>query len=368
MYKKVIASLLSCVMLISISPAVAAEDAPVKPSIEEILNDFHQKAFAAEAATERGASTTYSCNSSSDNNALVQETVDALNDAGYEAYNVTASNYEILESDLKTDFTRMGLDPNGSYIVVISGEDGSNTTNINSRAGRLPEQTIIDDGSGAPTHFYYTYDGTTYTMRYVTITLADTTMPLKQDFNMVVTQAANPTIWDFIMNTAVCLAIDHVLEDYAPATFYASVAIREIFNHLGEAENFTGFTISGSSVWTLQYIEVYSADEGKWYASQRSEYAISSSTPFAWVYNMEEESLDMVFGNKISFRTKSELYDDLESRKLIAVQCFHPARMLEWETTGNLIFTVTDSYTGTQFSIGEGYTLTQPHWMESYYP
>lgn len=52
MYKKLIAILLSCVMLVSISPAVAAEDATEKPTVEEILNDFHQAAFAAQSANE----------------------------------------------------------------------------------------------------------------------------------------------------------------------------------------------------------------------------------------------------------------------------------------------------------------------------
>ena len=225
--KKLIAILLSCIMLVSFSPAVAAEDAPAepKPTVEEILNDFHQKAFAAESANERGAAATYSRSSNSDNDNLVQETVDTLNAAGYEAYNVTASNYETLETELKTDFASMGLDPSGSYIVVISGEDDSNSANPNSRAGRLPEQIIIDDGYSDPNRFYYTYEGVTYSMRYVTVTLADTTMPLKQDFNFEVTKAENPSIWNSIFNAVFGIVVDEVLGDYAAIAPSANSAV-----------------------------------------------------------------------------------------------------------------------------------------------
>ena len=92
MYKKMIAIFLSCVMLVSISPAVAAEDAPAKPTIEEILSEYHQKAFDAQIIGEVQTAAANSRHSGSYSKTLEEETVDTLNAAGYEAYNITADN------------------------------------------------------------------------------------------------------------------------------------------------------------------------------------------------------------------------------------------------------------------------------------
>lgn len=367
--KKLIAILLSCMMLVSFSPAVAAEDAPAepKPSVEAILNDFHQKAFAAESADEQNTAEAYSRNTSSDNDSLVQETVDTLNAAGYEAYNVTSSNYEALETELKTDFASMGLDPNGSYIVVISGEDYNNTSNPNARFGRLPEENIIDDGVGAPTSFKYTYDGTTYIMRYVTVTPLDSNLPLTLDFNFDVDRTDNSSNWDSILNAAIGIVVDQVLDDYALIAPVANAAVNKLLGISATVHNFSGFTIDGATSWVLQFIEVYDSANDSWHPSQRSEYAISTLVPEVWVFNPSLQKNDKILGTEITFRTDSELYNDLESRKRIAAECF-PSRMLDAEDTGDIVFCVKDPFSGTQFYINGSYTFVQPHWIWSYDP
>ena len=41
MYRKLIAMILACTMLVSISPAVAADNASASPTVEEILAEYH---------------------------------------------------------------------------------------------------------------------------------------------------------------------------------------------------------------------------------------------------------------------------------------------------------------------------------------
>jgi hypothetical protein len=88
-------------MLVTSSPVLAAGNTPAKPTVEEILNEYQQKAFEAESAETTDNTTTYSNRSST--RTLEQETVDALNAAGYEAYNVTPSNYHTLEAKINTE-------------------------------------------------------------------------------------------------------------------------------------------------------------------------------------------------------------------------------------------------------------------------
>ncbi len=73
-------------MLVPLSPVVAADETTVTPTIEEILNSYHDQAFEAQSAEENGDASTYARGGS--NQTLEQETVDALTDAGYEAYAV----------------------------------------------------------------------------------------------------------------------------------------------------------------------------------------------------------------------------------------------------------------------------------------
>ena len=369
MYKKIIAILMSCVMLVSISPAVAAEDAPVKPTVEEILNDFHRKNFAAESADNGDTAAAYSRSTGSGNDSLVQETVDTLNAAGYEAYHVTASNYDTLEAQLKTDFTGMGLDPNGSYIVTISGEDS--TANPNSRAYGDNLITPTTDPGSEPsggTLFLYTYEGITYNMRYVTVTLADTSMPLKQDFVFEVTKAENSSTWNSIFDAVFGIVLDEVLGDYAAIAPSANSAVNKVLGKPATVQNFTGFTITGSTVWTLQYIEVYNFAESEWYPAQRSEYAISACTPLIWVYDSSQQSLTMEEGSLTSFRTYSELYNDLESRKRIAAECYKDRTPDFEDSTDEITFCVKDPFSGTQFLIEGSYEFIQEHWIWSYDP
>lgn len=360
---------MSCVMLVSISPAVAAEDAPVKPTVEEILNDFHQKAFAAESANERGATTTYSRSASSDNDSLVQETVDTLNAAGYEAYNVTASNYEALETELKTDFASMGLDPNGSYIVVISGEDDSNSGTPNSRAGRLPEQIIIDDGSGAPTHFYYTYEEETYAMRYVTVTPADKAT-LTRQFGFGFDRAENDSQWASVFDAVFSAVIEEAADQaIAELTDFPVVSIISLVTDIAAAfpnsrptvQGYDGFTVSGATSWTLQYIEVYDSANSKWFASQLSEYAISTVQPIHWVYDIDLEDHIPITGSTITFRNDSPFYNDVEYRKSVAAE-YYQVRLRVSDYTEDIVFSITNPFTGSKFLINGDYEFTQEHW------
>ena len=170
MKRKLTAFALVFAMLASLSPAVAADEMSAQPTVEEILSEYHQRAFEAQTRGETDAASTWSRRGGSEKT-LEQETVDTLTNAGYEAYHVTADNYETLEDELKTDFGAMSLDPEGSYIVVIHGEDPGKTASTNSRPpSSHPELDQDDTPSGLPST--YTYDDVTYSVRFVTVAYA----------------------------------------------------------------------------------------------------------------------------------------------------------------------------------------------------
>lgn len=167
--KRIISAILIYCLILPFLPASAAEEAVAQPSIEEILNEYHEKAFETQAATENGGASTYARGGSSQT--LEQETVEALTDAGYEAYNVTGENYEALEESLKTDFAEMGLNPESSYVVVVSGEDPAAQSNPNARV--LPPAYDDFDGNTSGSCYTFSYGGRSYTMRRILVTAAE---------------------------------------------------------------------------------------------------------------------------------------------------------------------------------------------------
>ena len=207
MFKKMIAMFIVCAMLVPLSPAVAADEPTSQPTIEEILNAYHAKAFEAQAAEENGGAATYSRRSSTQT--LEQETVAELTAAGYEAYNVTGENYETLEETLNTDFAEMGLNPDSSYVVVISGEDPAAQSNANARAIDPPTADNLDGDISSGTSFLYHSDGSTdYLMRRITITAANDSGYLFSDEHDLINDSSSIEFIERILNHIISTYLD----------------------------------------------------------------------------------------------------------------------------------------------------------------
>lgn len=104
MVRKLISITLCALMLLCIGvPALAATNntAPTETqTVEDILNEYHEKSFALETTQSGTGPAARSSRSSSSGKSLEEETVEELTAAGYEAYHVTSSNYEELETSL----------------------------------------------------------------------------------------------------------------------------------------------------------------------------------------------------------------------------------------------------------------------------
>lgn len=267
MKKKMIALMLIFAMLVPLSPAVAADENVSQPTIEEILNGYHEKAFAAHITEENGGASTYSRSAGSEKT-LEEETVDELTAAGYEAYHVTGDNYEELEASLKTDFASMGLNPEGSYIVVISGEDNSeHAPSSNARVVDPPNYDYVDEGVGHPT-FSYTYNENTYTMRYVTVTAADYSVLGKTS---PVELLDEYDTHDLLEDSAIPISIVSSLGIFpVTSTLYSIVSGIASFSTETQSES---LEYRGGTSWTVEYIQVYDFSNAEWEIRASVEYA-----------------------------------------------------------------------------------------------
>lgn len=351
MKKRMIALFLTLAMLVSLAPAVVADDTVPRPTVEEILSEYHQKAFEAEAAGETATASTYSRSGSTGKN-LEQETVDTLNAAGYEAYNVTSENYDTLEEHLKTDFSDMGLDPNGSYIITISGEESeTNTSGIGPRM-------MVPVKPDYTSTFEHTYNGTTYKMRYVTVAGQDDDL---RDQTLIYTLRNSRVSIDW---NDVDTAILYYASDYATNP----VPLASILSMLTDAfsdDNYirlsnNSINMYARTIWDLEYIQVYNSSNDKWISSQRSEYANSSSWCIGSFVN-EDGDIVPLTGKPYPFKTYSPDYDNTTLRKDYAARGYLQGFLIP-DFTDDIDFYLMDEELETNYcGVGE-ILFTQWHW------
>lgn len=337
MYKRVISIMLVlCLLAFSVPTAFAENQSTPQRTIEEILDEYHAKSFEAQCAEEgiavagsggfgNGTAAICADGSGSGTASLEQETVDALNAAGYEAYHVTASNYACLEDQMKTDFSQLGLDPDCSYIVTVSGEETGAVTPPNSGVGtngyKPPAYDNLDDGSSS---FLYTYNGATYYMRYVIVT-ASSDSSLRVHTTYSLTKIDNkPNVLGDVLSTCLSMALDKVGEKIPIGTILTLLGgwIPKEDNGNLVTLQADDITIIAETVWTRHYIQIWNPAYSMWHTVQGSEYANSLAYCAGTAYNAKTNRPVPVIGDPQTNTTYSYKYNDLTQRKIDAVQAY----------------------------------------------
>lgn len=307
MKKRMIALFLTLAMLVSLAPAVVADDTVPRRTVEEILNEYHEKAFEAEIAGETSAAT-YSPRSGSPEKTLEQETVDTLNAAGYEAYNVTAENYEAIETQLQTSFDDMGLDPNGSYIIAISGEDTENETasGIGARAA-VP----APDWGGSTDTFTHTYNGTTFTMRTITVTSTDDPNYAKATSIDLLSRYGENFFSNFA-DTYISIFLDVICAPIDVGTFLSLMGLSTEADYVvrnGTLEFHAGAT------WHRKFTQVWQSYTESWLSGSAVEYVNIISYCDGLVLNTSTGDFQQVTNNQYNATRYSDYYYNLTKQR-----------------------------------------------------
>ncbi len=340
MKRKLTALILVFTMLVSLSPAVAADEMSATPTVEEILNEYHQKAFDSQRQGDNDAASTWSTRGGAAKT-LEQETVDALTEAGYEAYNVTADNYEELETKLKSDFASMGLAPEGSYIVVISGEDSaaSQPDKKQNSSRSSPDMNFEQSPEYGGSYFTFTYDGIAYSMRYVTVTGADS---LKES-GVYAVQDVNRLayILENLFSTTLIAFADEAFK--IPFGTMADLLLNEPDDYVYAELDVDGFAIHSRSEWTCEYIQILDSYNDEWFTSQMSEYVYTSAFCAGYVTDLETGKGVPNITEECSNTIYSKWYFDLEKRKIDAVEAYdYPHDRIYFDTVEYVKFSMGD--------------------------
>lgn len=338
MFRKMVALFLIIAMLVPLSSAAAADEPSESRSMEEILDEYHRLAFGVQ---DQGNTRTTSPNSHSGGKTLEEETVDALTEAGYEAYNVTAANYDTLEQHLQTDFAAIGLNRESSYIVVIHGKPGDTASNGNSRIWDPPTQDDFDNGDGGNREFNFTYGSTTYRMRYLIVTSADGVSGLTYGG----TYTLNLTHW---LEDAAVSFWDNLF--MAGANYYTSALTGVNLGSLASLlinsqldDNYTRLelgtlTVHSSTVWKVEGLQIWSNTENEWRVAQASASAMSRATLAGYVYDPVTGASNFVSSDEQYASHYSPNYDNYSQRQIDAVLAFNRGGEPAYDKTGNVKF------------------------------
>lgn len=318
MFKKMIALVLCCIMVLPLCspvfavPAENDQDQYDSRSMEEILNDYHTKSRQIESQSDAGTNS----RSVQTADTVRQDAVSELKLAGYEAYDVNPDTYAGVEAELNTDLSDIGLDPESSYIIVISGEDtrdnGQNSAGGSSRVITLPPHEWEGDNIN---QFSYTYNNETYTMRFLTITAAEfSSFKKMDDYDLLYSSSAS--VIANCLNTAVSAYVDLMTGPLMLGTV-ASICGLDISDFLPDETAKLVYT--GCANWTRVYTQVLDPDDDSWMYASSVEYVNIVGFIDSTYYSAETNWYVSERSQEVKETVYSEYYSDTEWRKRKAV-------------------------------------------------
>lgn len=301
--KRVITIVLTiCLLSMSLLCSVSATDLTVENTRSEnikneILREYREKIFSVELNSSDDIAV-YSNDKDLKFNKKLEiqaETVEKLKKAGYEAYDVNPQTFRRVEEALNTDLTEAGLDENGAYLITMN------------------EESSIYPDAATSDPFTHTYNGTTYTLRWMTVRASDDPAFEKYTYKNVL----NNNSRDVIMN---CL--DAALGIY----------VGEIWKPLGTVSSILGLSISdfwvsydayliynATSTWTRRYTQVWDNYYGAWAFGCFVEEVEAASYFNGWYYNSSSHSKQQLVTPTVYRTIYSDKFDDWNWRKNYAV-------------------------------------------------
>lgn len=239
-----------------------------------------------------------------------------------------------MEAELHTDFGDLGIDPEGSYIVVISGEESEDPANQNGNSNSRVSPEI--DLEGPPdvggSGFLHQYNS------YVTVTSLNALNMVKSS-----NYSLQPDEWEeeltlSLLETFLVTCIDILTEKIKiPIGTIGSLLMGTV-----DDDNYVDLepdtlTLTAMTYWTADTIQVWSSDEEQWKTAQASAYARSKARCTGYVYDESENDSIWYNGTEYANTRYSPLYFNSQER-LDKAANFFDNNAVSYDRTGNIEF------------------------------
>lgn len=242
-----------------------------------------------------------------------------INESGYVPYIIYNDNYEEMQEELHTDFNELALNEDGTYLILLSCDDNNvKRTTSNS--------------------FNYTYNGNTYSLRYLTVTAAEASYGYTKTGSCDLLQTSSKTLIENCLNTAVLAYISTLSGTLGTI---ASMCGLKITNFASSQQ--ATLYLHGAADWTRIYTQVYSSYYNQWLSGSCIEYVIVKSYVSGFYYSSatnSQQSIDKI--EKVNTLYSSQ-YSNPEWKKSQAVISFINSNGCNHNLTGDVRFTYNGS-------------------------
>lgn len=232
-------------------------------------------------------------------NKLVDKRNRALQDNGYSFYEVNSDNYSIIEKTLSTNFKSMGLKPEYSYIVIVDANDKE-----------------VNGTRSSASYFSYTYNGITYSMRYLYVYADDDEADpdFAQADDVSVLNSNSLTVINNCLNTAVSA----VLSSISPALGTVASICGLSINFFGTTNHST-MRLNGGTNWSRVYTQIYDVYDQLWVSGSSVEYVRTTAFMTGMYYSSVKNKMVPVPTDESYSTEYSSNYNDYSWRKSTAV-------------------------------------------------
>lgn len=246
------------------------------------------------------------------------ETVIALNNLGYTAYDVNPDSFSNIENVLQTDLAEAGLNPNCSYIILIEGDEENN----NSRAS-------------TSSSFVHTFNGTNYNLRWMTTYASDDPLMGKSS-HIDILSSSSSTVIQNCLDATISAYISSI---YKPLGTIASICGLSISNF--SLAKTTTMTLNAGTNWTRRYTQVWCSYDNSWKNGCCVEEVSASSYIGGFCYNEKTNQYEPINENMVQEISYSSKYFDTQWRKDYAVRGYLTS-MTQWDIIGDVVYKYND--------------------------
>ena len=249
---------------------------------------------------------------------LKQERNKKLSDAGYIYYEVSSDNYEIIEQELHTDLDTIGVNPNDNVLIILGD----------------PEEAPVTRGTPGNS-FIYNYNGTNYSMRYLTVTANDpeASSLFAQASTADLLKSASETIIANCLNTAIGAYLSYINSGLGTVASLCGLSISDF----GTAKSSTLMLFGGSN-WTRVFTQVYSPYSSAWVYGSCVEYVKFKEKIKGQYYSKKTNAMEFVTENPVSKTFFSSNYNNYTWRKQQGVIGYLGTAGCIYDLTGNVYY------------------------------
>lgn len=244
------------------------------------------------------------------------DTVSALKEIGYDAYDVNPQTFERVEATLKTDLAEAGLREEGAYIITLNEENFADS------------RAVIDDP------FSHTYNGTTYTIRYMTVRVTDDPRLQKTSSENLAGPNATTQLILNAIDTGIYVAIDALSPFTAFLGTIGSILGISVSDLLPDGT--TTFRLHAATEWTQGFTQVWNNIDQVWVFGSCVEVAELRSTLDGYYYDVNTYNHEFKVESNTQLKWSSHFHD-IEWRKNYAVIGYLNS-WIQWDVTGNATY------------------------------